>query len=77
MDIGSGGGFPGLICAIAAKNERQQLTFILVESDGRKAAFLSEVVRTLSLNVEVITKRIEEVSLPPQEVHFSQSSRIS
>lgn len=41
IDLGSGGGFPALVLAIL----RPELTFTLVESDQRKAAFLREVTR--------------------------------
>ena len=41
LDLGSGAGFPGLVLAIMAEN--LNWTIHLVESDGRKAAFLTEV----------------------------------
>lgn len=45
VDIGSGGGSP----AIPLKVLRKQARLTMVESKGRKAAFLREVVRTLEL----------------------------
>ena len=60
IDLGSGAGFPGLILSIFGIAEMH-----LVESDARKAAFLREVVRELSLNAEVHNKRIED--MPVQE----------
>lgn len=54
LDLGSGGGFPGLITAINTGVPHK-----LVESDQRKAAFLREAVRQLALEVEVIAARIE------------------
>ena len=54
LDLGSGGGFPGLITAINTGVPHK-----LVESDQRKAAFLREAVRQLALEVEVILARIE------------------
>ena len=62
-DLGSGGGFPGLVVAILAKAERPGLKATLVESDARKAAFLTTAVRELALNADVRAERIE--SLPP------------
>jgi 16S rRNA (guanine527-N7)-methyltransferase len=60
-DLGSGGGFPGLVLAIAANRPMH-----LVESDRRKAAFLTEAVARLQLgHVQVHPRRIEEVALPP------------
>lgn len=60
-DFGSGGGFPGLVIAILAKESKPNLRVTLVESDVRKATFLREVARTLSLNVHVVSERIESL----------------
>ncbi len=60
-DLGSGGGFPGLVLAIATRRP-----FHLVESDRRKAAFLTEAAARLGLDhVRVHAMRIEAVALPP------------
>jgi 16S rRNA (guanine527-N7)-methyltransferase len=56
VDIGSGGGFPGLPVAVL----RPDCTFTLVESRQRKAAFLNEVSRSLS-NVQVLARRVEQI----------------
>lgn len=61
-DIGSGGGLPGLVLAILAKEERASLRFNLIESDQRKAAFLRTVSINLGLNTEIIVDRIESVN---------------
>ncbi len=61
MDFGSGGGFPGLVCAIIAAETAPNLKFTLVESDKRKAAFLANAVRTLNLDVLVKAERIESI----------------
>lgn len=56
-DIGSGAGLPGLLWAMA----RPEWALFLVESHGKKSAFLREAVRQLALeNVEVIAKRAED-----------------
>lgn len=61
IDLGSGGGFPGLVLAIAGADH-----VTMIESDTRKCVFLREVARELKLeNVTVHSKRIEEVDLPP------------
>ncbi|GKY86453.1 16S rRNA (guanine(527)-N(7))-methyltransferase RsmG [Sinisalibacter aestuarii] len=60
-DIGTGGGFPGLIVAILAQELRPGLKVICIESDQRKATFLRTVVRETGISAEVIAKRIEEV----------------
>ena len=60
-DLGSGGGFPGLVLAIAADRPTH-----LVESDRRKAAFLTEAAGRLGLGrVHVHPQRIADVRLPP------------
>jgi 16S rRNA (guanine527-N7)-methyltransferase len=56
LDIGSGAGFPGLPLKIWAP----QIQLTLIESNHKKAAFLSEVSRALTLtDVNVITGRAE------------------
>lgn len=60
VDLGSGGGLPGLVIAIGREEETH-----LVESDRRKAAFLMEAARTLGLkHVRVHPARIEAARLP-------------
>lgn len=44
-DLGSGAGFPGLVLAIVAEAAGRDVLWHLVESDGRKAAFLAEAAR--------------------------------
>ena len=61
-DIGSGGGFPGLVVAIISG-----VHVTLVEADNRKAAFLREVSRATGADTEVIAGRAETVSATPAE----------
>ena len=49
LDFGSGAGLPGVPIAIV----RPEIRVTLGESQGKKSAFLREVVRTLGLNAEV------------------------
>jgi 16S rRNA (guanine527-N7)-methyltransferase len=63
VDLGSGAGFPGLVVAALAATDAPDLRMTLVESDGRKAAFLGEAARVLGLVVTVRAERIE--ALPP------------
>ncbi|TCP40285.1 16S rRNA (guanine(527)-N(7))-methyltransferase RsmG [Rhodovulum marinum] len=64
-DLGSGGGFPGLVVAILAAEHAPLLEVDLIESDKRKAAFLQTAARELGLgNISVFAKRIEDV--PPR-----------
>ena len=58
-DIGSGAGFPGAALAIV----RPDLNITLIEPSRKKAAFLRNLKRTLSLNnVEVMESRVEDVT---------------
>ncbi len=61
VDLGSGGGLPGLVCAILAKEAVPECRFVLIESDKRKAAFLMTVARELSLTMDVLAQRAEHV----------------
>lgn len=62
VDIGSGGGFPGIVLAIIAKAKQPNAIFTLIEADQRKAAFLRNAARELSLSVNVLAERIEEAA---------------
>jgi len=59
VDLGSGGGFPGLVIAIFSRESGYPQRLTLVESDVRKGVFLREMVRELNLPVEVLNSRIE------------------
>ena len=60
-DLGSGGGFPGIVVAILAQERCPNLRVTLVESDLRKATFLRHVSRELASPATVISARIEDV----------------
>ncbi|ACO31765.1 MULTISPECIES: 16S rRNA (guanine(527)-N(7))-methyltransferase RsmG [Acidobacterium] len=57
LDFGSGGGFPGIPVALL----RPEVSVTLAESQGRKASFLREAVRSLGLRAEVWAERVEEM----------------
>lgn len=61
-DLGSGGGFPGIVVAILAKEIRPGMSVKLVESDRRKGTFLREAIRALDLNATVEITRIEDLT---------------
>jgi 16S rRNA (guanine527-N7)-methyltransferase len=63
VDLGSGGGFPGLIVAAVQAETHPDRKFTLVESDQRKCTFLREAARAMGITVNVVTARIEQ--LPP------------
>ena len=59
LDMGSGGGLPGLVLGLVAKKKYPNLKVTLVESDRRKCVFLKEVVRAHKLNSVVLSERVE------------------
>jgi len=61
VDLGSGGGFPGLVVAILALETGSPRRVTLVESDVRKCAFLRTVLRETGVKATVLNKRIEEL----------------
>jgi len=61
LDLGSGSGFPGLVLGIMLA-DRDGARMTLVESDTRKAAFLSEVARRTGAPVDIRPERIEKVA---------------
>ena len=64
VDFGSGGGFPAvpIACALA---ERPGAIVHLVESNGKKAAFLREVIRATGAPAQVHADRVEKYTLGP------------
>lgn len=57
LDVGSGGGVPGLIVAIL----RPDLTVAVCDSVGKKASALQDIVSSLGLSVQVIGQRVQDV----------------
>ena len=57
-DLGTGGGIPGLIVAIAMKKIKNSMKINLYEKSHHKCTFLREVSKKLSLNTEIIHKDI-------------------
>ncbi len=67
VDLGSGAGVPGLVLALGAR-DRPGFKVHLVESNRKKAAFLSEVVRITGAPAIVHNQRIEAGALPEADV---------
>ncbi|RFP04697.1 16S rRNA (guanine(527)-N(7))-methyltransferase RsmG [Novacetimonas hansenii] len=63
VDMGSGGGFPGLVIAMATDAH-----VTLIESDQRKAAFLREASRVAGVRTRVIAARIEAAEAGPADI---------
>ncbi|MEM8811969.1 MAG: 16S rRNA (guanine(527)-N(7))-methyltransferase RsmG [Pseudomonadota bacterium] len=65
IDLGSGGGFPGLVVGIL-NADRPDFQMHLVEANSRKGAFLRTVIRETRIPGQVHVGRIEAYS-PPQD----------
>ena len=60
LDLGSGGGFPGLVLGFLLR-ERAGGSIDLVESNRKKAGFLQAVIGEFGLPAKVQARRIEDV----------------
>jgi 16S rRNA (guanine527-N7)-methyltransferase len=62
LDVGSGGGLPGIVFAIWAQESQPQMRISMIDTIGKKTAFLTQVKAELELgNVTVHTGRVEEL----------------
>ncbi len=57
VDLGSGAGFPGLVLALMGRDD-----VTLVESNGKKCAFMREVLRSTGVQATIFSGRIEDYS---------------
>ena len=78
LDLGSGGGFPGLVLAIMLADNTENASpdtshVHLVESDRRKSAFLQAVIRETGVPASVHNCRIEALAAdnPPLSGRYS------
>lgn len=68
IDVGSGGGLPGVVLAIA----RPDVAVTLLEATGKKARFLEETAALLQIqNISVVCKRAEEAAAPGSQLRES------
>ena len=72
LDLGSGGGFPGIPLAASLRDDRPDLEVTLLEPIAKKARFLETAVAATSLGrtVRVVAGRAEDLAGDP----FSRSS---
>ena len=70
LDVGSGGGLPGVVWAVV----EPQLDVTCVDSVGKKAAFIRQAALALRLdNLRVEHARIEQLEAPPFDVITSRA----
>jgi 16S rRNA (guanine527-N7)-methyltransferase len=66
LDMGSGGGFPGLPLKVI----RPSLSITLIDASRKKVSFLKHVIRTLKLeNIEALHIRAEDLANDPRYRH--------
>ncbi|HEV2550433.1 MAG TPA: 16S rRNA (guanine(527)-N(7))-methyltransferase RsmG [Stellaceae bacterium] len=63
VDLGSGAGLPGLVLSIFGVPNCH-----LIDSDGRKAAFLREAIRVTNADATVHLARLDRAKAPPGDV---------
>ena len=70
LDVGSGGGLPGVVLAIM----RPQLQVTCVDTVGKKAAFVRQVAGSLGLNnLQSVHGRVEALALPSFDLITSRA----
>lgn len=62
IDVGSGAGFPGIPLCICLPDTR----FVLLDAQGKRAEFLSQVISELGLNAEALHLRAEDAARKPE-----------
>lgn len=66
LDVGSGGGLPGIVIAIWARHAHPAMQVHLIDTVHKKTAFLTQVKAELGLgNVTVHTGRVEQLQVEP------------
>src|SRR6185312_10694225 len=64
LDVGSGGGLPGIVLAIWAQEAQPQMQISMIDTVAKKTAFLTQAKAELGLaNVEVYTGRVEQLQV--------------
>ncbi|SEO10206.1 16S rRNA (guanine527-N7)-methyltransferase [Salinihabitans flavidus] len=75
LDIGSGGGFPGLVIALMRAERGSPERVTMIESDQRKATFLRTVLRETEQEGAVLSERIEAAS--PQRANVISARAVA
>ncbi|MDO8306647.1 16S rRNA (guanine(527)-N(7))-methyltransferase RsmG [Herminiimonas sp.] len=65
LDVGAGGGLPGIVLAIWAAEAQPAMRISMIDTVHKKTAFLTQVKAELNLtNVNVYTARVEQWNAP-------------
>ncbi|MEL7543651.1 MAG: 16S rRNA (guanine(527)-N(7))-methyltransferase RsmG [Pseudomonadota bacterium] len=69
-DLGTGAGLPGFVLAILGAGSGRASRVVLVESSGRKAAFLHQARVATATSVEITASRIESETTQRRIAHI-------
>lgn len=61
-DVGSGAGFPGVVCSILLNDMKISHSMTLIESNKRKCEFLQDVTENIGISCVIINSRAEKIS---------------
>ena len=65
LDVGAGGGLPGMVLAIWAREARPELRVSMIDTVHKKTAFLTQAKVELGLkNVSIYTMKVEQLRVP-------------
>lgn len=65
LDVGAGGGLPGIVLAIWAAESQPEMRVSMIDTVHKKTAFLTQAKAELGLsNVSVYTARVEQFEVP-------------
>jgi 16S rRNA (guanine527-N7)-methyltransferase len=70
IDVGTGGGMPGIPLKLAAP----ELAVTLLEADHRKTAFLAHAAARLGIDVEIVSERAEVAGRGPLRERFDAAT---
>lgn len=73
VDVGSGGGLPGVVVATILAEMQPKARMTLIESDQRKSVFLRTAIRELDLNANVIAQRAEKTESVSADVFSARA----
>jgi len=61
-DVGSGAGFPGVVCSILLNDMKVSHSMTLIESNKKKCEFLQKVTESIGVSCVIINSRAENIS---------------